>query len=476
MAEFQHLLQKTIQPMKKLNRSVFLGDFNIDTFNIDSPLEKSLKKIYFTRSLAAGLSTTNNDTQIDIIFTRNIHHWQSGVYETYFSDHKPIYIGINNVKFEKITENVIASRDCNVLPVKTKTVPNVKKHTPSAIKLMKIPSDIIATTTIDLDVEMPNKEVTRTNAQIAEEKKEQILHQVLTPQKCLTTDTMELIGELIKSKYPYLNFQSPFCVVRCNYKNVPRENDDIQFLFEDPPFQLNLSSSLDCNSRVGHWICIYYCSIENKVYVYDSYIRNKLTYKHKQCIRKLYPAINLENDLIYERLKNKQNDPTSCGVYAAAFAISKALRENLQNINLKTSRPEEFIGHANEDIDIFDESFEMRKHLAEIISNGELRSFPQNNVETHLNIKSINQIAATNVHLTDDTMDIIGNIISRNYPDRQYDFQHAAIGMVQQYRKRAENRDDMQFLFEGPNGPNTIGHWIFVYFVSETRKLHIYNI
>ena len=48
------------------------------------------------RGLGKNLTTTNFNKQIDSIFLRNSkHHFISCVYETYFSDHKPIFISVD---------------------------------------------------------------------------------------------------------------------------------------------------------------------------------------------------------------------------------------------------------------------------------------------------------------------------------------------------------------------------------------------
>lgn len=91
-----------------------MGDFNIDTIKNDSKLEKFLlDEFNFTKSLANESSTTNFNTQIDTIFTKNINKYHSGIYDTYFSDHKPIFIGISNEMAENTDKNEISSSRFN---------------------------------------------------------------------------------------------------------------------------------------------------------------------------------------------------------------------------------------------------------------------------------------------------------------------------------------------------------------------------
>lgn len=475
MNEFRACLEQTnMGSMKDKKCSVMLGDFNMDTFNIDSNLESYLKKHDFTRGLVAGASITNNDTQIDTIFIRNIAFYHTGVYETYFSDHKPIFIGINDVKIEEMLDTSMVDN-----PISSSQHTKSHKFIPEKSEKLHIPNIKALPKKQPMQIDLDNYNeplgtgVKLSAAQLTAKEKEQVLNEVLSVKQCLKTDTMELIGKIIAKRCPNYNFQSPFCVRRCSYKSVARDKNDIQFLFEEPD-PISPSQLFDPNG-VGHWICIYYCSIRNKVIVYDSYLRNKLTTKHKLCVKKLYPSINLESDILYEHLKNRQNDTTSCGVYAAAYAISTALRENVSKINFKLSRPENFIGHTHPGFQGFDESFEMRKHLAKIISDDEIQSFPKIYNAIHQHVRCINQIIAANALLTDDTMNLIGRIIAENCPDSHYNFQAPAAGIAKLYNMHSENRDDMQFLYEGPEVLDETGHWIFVYYVSKSKKLHVYN-
>lgn len=83
-----------------LDSYIIIGDFNIDVFQNESSFEICLKRLQFSRAIDPAISTTNFNTQIDIIFVNDkITFYKAGVYESIFSDHKPIFIGINNDKF-----------------------------------------------------------------------------------------------------------------------------------------------------------------------------------------------------------------------------------------------------------------------------------------------------------------------------------------------------------------------------------------
>lgn len=76
----------------------FLGDFNIDVIESDI-LQKILGPFGFDSKLPVKESTTNNETQIDVVFT-NFSGVIAGIYETYFSDHKPIFLMIKDLGFD----------------------------------------------------------------------------------------------------------------------------------------------------------------------------------------------------------------------------------------------------------------------------------------------------------------------------------------------------------------------------------------
>ncbi|XP_077265248.1 uncharacterized protein LOC143899122 [Temnothorax americanus] len=89
--ELSNILNKSLG-----NEKIVIGDFNYDSYNDGGFLEKHLEKLNFKRALSTHVSTTNFNTQIDVIFISDrIFNYTAGVYETFFSDHKPIFIGLN---------------------------------------------------------------------------------------------------------------------------------------------------------------------------------------------------------------------------------------------------------------------------------------------------------------------------------------------------------------------------------------------
>ncbi|KAM0727548.1 hypothetical protein ACS0PU_005797 [Formica fusca] len=110
----------------------------------------------------------------------------------------------------------------------------------------------------------------------------------------------------------------------------------------------------------NHWHCIYYDGI--KLHIYDSlyfatYSYDNLTLSERNYIKKRYPNLT-KNNIIFEKV-TKQPYLTSCGIFAAAFAVSIALGENPSN---KT---------YSRDIQ------KMRRHCLKVIKKKILLPFPE---------------------------------------------------------------------------------------------------
>ena len=106
-----------IESNEKNFNTILIGDFNFDLYTENSSFEKLLNKNNFKRALLSELPTTNFSTQIDIIFVNeNMNNYVTGIYESFFSDHKPIFIGLEesntlyneNLEIKNESENVIS--------------------------------------------------------------------------------------------------------------------------------------------------------------------------------------------------------------------------------------------------------------------------------------------------------------------------------------------------------------------------------
>uniref|UniRef100_A0A8D9E244 ATP-dependent DNA helicase n=1 Tax=Cacopsylla melanoneura TaxID=428564 RepID=A0A8D9E244_9HEMI len=95
---FFSLLEQCLTRVHESCKLVLLGDFNWDAYNEDSDIASTLYGKYgLTRALLPQVPTTDFNTQIDIVFHKNLENmYSSNTYESYFSDHKPVYITISH--------------------------------------------------------------------------------------------------------------------------------------------------------------------------------------------------------------------------------------------------------------------------------------------------------------------------------------------------------------------------------------------
>lgn len=165
------------------------------------------------------------------------------------------------------------------------------------------------------------------------------------------------IARIIQNNRNWFNFQDTIILVN-NFEKIQQiiHKDDIQFLFEPGPTV----------NPIGHWICINFKHYTNKVHIYDSLYNKRLNTLHEKTITHLYPTIDLRYDVEFKEIKNKQKDTTSCGIYAAVYAITLALNRNPISLNLKICYLE------NEDETKF-----LREHLSKIIREKRLSAFPE---------------------------------------------------------------------------------------------------
>lgn len=210
---------------------------------------------------------------------------------------------------------------------------------------------------IDLDFYDDSHIVVRTFEEIEEQLLRKVLFEIETFHTHLSNDSMMYIAKIIENNRSWFKFQDTIILIN-NFERIQhvQNNDDIQFLFEPGP-------TVD---SIGHWICINFKHYIKKVRIYDSLYNQRLIPLHQKTIECLYPTIDLEQDVEFVQIINKQNDSTSCGVYAAVYAITLALNRDPSILNFKICYS------SNED-----ESKFLRQHLSKIIREKRLLSFPE---------------------------------------------------------------------------------------------------
>lgn len=82
-------------------RKISMADFNYNAVQKNNPLSRMMHEFGCKSMLPTNEMTTNNNTQIDAIFS-NFEPLICGVYESYFSDHKPIFCWIDGIANEML--------------------------------------------------------------------------------------------------------------------------------------------------------------------------------------------------------------------------------------------------------------------------------------------------------------------------------------------------------------------------------------
>ena len=136
---------------------------------------------------------------------------------------------------------------------------------------------------------------------------------VLTTNSWLGDESINAFLNVIRSNYPIFNPIDTLLINKLQWVE-PTTNEDIQIIHSD---------------LYRHWHCIYYDT--EKLYIYDSLYCYKHNYENLDPQEKLfisirYPSLNHSN-IIFEKVQ-QQLDSSSCGIFAAAFAVTKILKKD----------------------------------------------------------------------------------------------------------------------------------------------------
>ena len=176
--------------------------------------------------LSSAQTTTSADTQIDWAFSNiDKNDIKTDIYQTVHSFHNPIYI--------RIGEN-INNREENSIEMNVDNPSNIERQL-----------DIM-----DVDEIANDAYPVRTNAEIEADILNQAQNEILSPNKFLTNNSLDLLLDIIKKNSPLYKPNNIFKIAP-----VPFLVNDIHILFEEP----------EQKGGIGHWICIHYISRENQL-------------------------------------------------------------------------------------------------------------------------------------------------------------------------------------------------------------------
>lgn len=137
-------------------------------------------------------------------------------------------------------------------------------------------------------------------------------------------------------------------------------------------FQGNIGSN-----NIGHYVCVHYVLNRQTVYIYDSLYNgsgfvddpkhktHKINANTRKVIHTLYPQ-HLHRVVV--RPRTTQPDLKSCGVFAIAYVTTVLFNLNPAIYSLKLG--------ASQLPQSYDQSIDLRFHLANIIQNENLQVFP----------------------------------------------------------------------------------------------------
>lgn len=377
-----------------------MGDFNIDMIDSKSNrLQALLSRFGLSNDLAENTSTTINGTQIDIVFSNS--RGTAGTYETYFSDHKPVYLTImkdgkegkcqkaeksvkdvkepgkddeeshKNEKSDKKPRGNSDKNDKREGPEHPEQQRNAKNYDKDG-EGEKVAAEREAKDkgrdpepeknadnedgdggVVDLTVK---PDILITDEEREAERRAFFINQLQSTLP-LTDDTIMHFIELINTNTQYSMQNVNFYQYYDPYIRNPQHLDDIQILF-------GITPGADVLASLGHWICVHFRSADNTLYVYDSLYSRSLYARQQEIIRVIYPYIDLEVDVVFVRPYARQNDISSCGVFALAYAISIIFERDPAALRLR-------LGRRNNNI-----SIHMRNHLLQILALQELSEFP----------------------------------------------------------------------------------------------------
>lgn len=348
--------------------TIFIGDFNFDPTTSRCTISSILKEYQMISKLNSKEITTNENTQIDVVFT-NFDRVICGTYESYFSDHKPVFCTLNAIKplkinLGKIVKPQLKSIQHHAERINIQAVPILPTIKPLNLNVLTEDySDKKSLLDEIIDIPDVNDDelysLQQAAAQTEMDRLNTIVRDITRPGSMLKDLSIDwFVDNLINA-----NREIPFNMKPTVYKQrieryteADRTRDDLQFIFSGHW------------STVGHYILVHFVAAENVVKIYDSLHGRgthgrSLELDENAVISRLYPGVRTE----FVRPATTQTDGVSCGVFAIAYATTIILGENPANYQLQMN------------IDHTDQTIVLREHIEKIYLNRSLELFPQSN-------------------------------------------------------------------------------------------------
>lgn len=352
MKDLEELISNalTTASSKNCKRHVLIGDFNVDLSQKGNRFKEFLSNFSMESKLAESESTTNHNTQIDVIFA-NYQNIVAGTYESYFSDHKPIYCMNHDGKLPPEFHQYLQTS----VPIKVQQPPPTILLPTQHQSLPSSPISIMSGSALGSPIVISDSEpilIPDTGAfatellRIAALTMEQMTTEIGTAFEWLTNFTVDhFLEEIVKRYFPQYEVQpTVFSQAPHRFKEAPIDRDDVQIILAD-----------------RHYIVSHFTVADDVVNLYDSLYTN-IQPGHMEILRRIYPGRRCR----VVKLATAQPDLAACGVFAIANVTSIVLGENPAEYSL---RIEHTLLHP-------DATYLLRNHLILIFEKNTLTLFP----------------------------------------------------------------------------------------------------
>jgi hypothetical protein len=299
---FEKTFKLLIDKLGQVEIFVALGDFNFNILNLkDSSLHKLFNSFNMNTMLPINIPTTNLNTQIDVVFSSNLVH--AGVYETFFSDHKPIYAVVSR-NTEKIKKDFISS-PTNQFNFSNISVNNIEQK--YSVVSEKKTADI-SKPACNFSLNNVNflKDLTTVRG-MRRSLNQKNFEELKKSDICLTDIHIDFFNSMLQHFTCFFPQSTLLIQIPNHIKRHKRRTPNIQILFD---------RQTSSDSEIGHWICTYYDG--EVVHIFDSMNYNRISPAELIYLEKLYGS-NIQ--IIYHKVQNQTNS-TDCGLYAIAFSVS----------------------------------------------------------------------------------------------------------------------------------------------------------
>ncbi|XP_031622749.1 uncharacterized protein LOC116340409 [Contarinia nasturtii] len=183
-----------------------------------------------------------------------------------------------------------------------------------------------------------------------------VLKVLKTPNYLFSYQAVNLFINLVAATTEFDMVAVNFCQYPEFYPIHNATSNDVQILYAKP----------SNNTVPGHLMCIFYKADDRTIFVYD---HQRLKKEQMLLIKKRYPNYK---HVTYVDRKTKQQDKTSCGPFAIAYATSLILGHDPRTHKLRTNSI--LTSFFMKD---FDYSTIFREHILKMFEAKQLLPFPQ---------------------------------------------------------------------------------------------------